>query len=356
MKPGGRWALFAGGTLLLAGIVTALVALPAPASPSEVAHIFALSVFYGICIGFPLMGVMPTVSRRAAHRPPAWGLLACLVACAAITAVMTTVATLTLVGLEVFPVHGLERHVFVGGGMGCVLSLPAGGGAFAYARMMERLRAWNTRVREAEARRERAEWLESEARFDSLSARLRPHFLFNALNSIATLVREDPKAAEAMVERLASVLRSSLDSGVGRQVSLQRELDLVSDYLELERARMGARLRYSLEVPPGLDQLAVPPFAVQTLVENAVKYAVSPRRAGGSIFVSVSADATRVHLEVRDDGPGITGLPPEGHGLDMLMRRLTSTYGPEAAGLSISPGEGGVGACVRVWLPRAEVA
>ncbi|NTX17374.1 histidine kinase [Myxococcus sp. CA056] len=356
MKPGVRWALFAGCTLLLAALVTAFVILPAPTPPAEVMRIFALSAFYGICIGFPSMRVMPTVGRRAMHGPPVPALLKCLAACAVITAVMMTVATVTLAGLGAFPTSELRQHLFVDGGIGLVLSLPAGVCTFVYSRMAGRIHGRDARVREAEALRERAEWLEAEARFDSLSARLQPHFLFNTLNSIATLVREDPRAAEAMVERLASVLRSSLDAGAGRHVPLLRELDLVSDYLELERVRLGARLRCSLDVQPGLERFAVPPFAVQTLVENAVKYAVSPRREGGEVRVSVRADACRVYLEVRDDGPGIEGPPPPGHGLDMLTRRLVSSYGAEDAGLSIARGEGGVGACVRVWLPRTEAA
>ncbi|QSQ15686.1 sensor histidine kinase [Myxococcus landrumensis] len=354
MKPGVRWALFAGGTVLLAVLVTAFVVLPAPAPPTEIARIFALSVFYGICIGFPSMRLMPAVGRRAMHGPLVAALLSCLAACAAITAVMMTVATVTLVGLGVFPASEFERHLLVDGGIGLVLSLPAGVCAFGYSRMAGRIHQRDARLREAEALRERAEWLEAEARFNALSARLQPHFLFNTLNSIATLVREDPRAAEAMVERLASVLRSALDAGAGSHVSLQRELDLVSDYLELERVRLGARLRCALEVQPGLERLAVPPFAVQTLVENAVKYAVAQRREGGAVQVSVCADARRLRLEVRDDGPGIIGPPPPGHGLDMLTQRLASSFGPDEAGLSISRGEGGVGACVRVWLPRTE--
>ncbi|AGC45343.1 Sensor protein lytS [Myxococcus stipitatus DSM 14675] len=349
-----RWALFAGGTLLLAALVTAFLVIPSSEPLSGVTRIYALSVFYGTFIGFPSMLVMPAVGRHAMHGPPVAALLRCMAACAAITAVMMTLATVTLTGLGAFPASALKRHLVIDGGIGLALSLPAGLCAFAYSRMAGRIRKRDARLREAEALRERAELLEAEARFDALSARLQPHFLFNTLNSIATLVREDPRAAEAMVERLASVLRSSLDAGAGRQVPLQRELDLVSDYLELERVRLGARLRCALDVQPGLERIAVPPFSVQTLVENAVKYAVAQRREGGEVQVTVFADAHHLRIEVRDDGPGISGAPPPGHGLDMLTRRLASSFGPDEAGLSISSGEGGAGACVRVWLPRTD--
>ena len=109
-----------------------------------------------------------------------------------------------------------------------------------------------------------------------------------------------------MIERLSALLRSSLDTHQVPLVSLQQELKLVEDYLEIQRARFGERLRYRLEAPPQLAAWGVPPFSVQTLVENSVKYAVAPRREGGQIEVSAREQSGRAVIEVRDDGPGIS--------------------------------------------------
>lgn len=107
----------------------------------------------------------------------------------------------------------------------------------------------------------------------------------STLNSISALVREDPPAAERLIERLAQLLRFSLDSHLGL-VRLGNELHLVADYLEIEKARFRDRLRFEIEIPVHLHSVEIPALAVQTLVENSVKCAVSPRREGGTVCVT----------------------------------------------------------------------
>ena len=126
---------------------------------------------------------------------------------------------------------------------------------------------------EAEARR-----LAAEAQLASIESRVQPHFLFNTLNSIAALVHDDPAGAERMTGQLAALLRSSLDSTATPLVPLDEELRVVRDYLDIERVRFGDRLRYSVDVRRRRGPKLVPRMALQTLVENSVKYAVSPRR------------------------------------------------------------------------------
>src|SRR5262249_8293100 len=125
---------------------------------------------------------------------------------------------------------------------------------------------------------ERARKLAAEAQLSSLAAQVHPHFLFNTLNSISSLIPEDPKQAEDMVGKLAALLRFSLDANRQRLVPLRQELKIVADYLKIEKARFGKRLRYSIEAPSELEALEVPPLSLQTLVENSVKFAVAPRR------------------------------------------------------------------------------
>jgi LytS/YehU family sensor histidine kinase len=112
----------------------------------------------------------------------------------------------------------------------------------------------------------------AQARLESLEARVRPHFLFNALNSIAALIPEDPALAERVMVKLADLLRYSLDSEFRSKVMLEKELKVITDYLEIETTRFGPRLRYLVDVPPELLETQVPPFCLQTLVENSVKY------------------------------------------------------------------------------------
>ena len=180
---------------------------------------------------------------------------------------------------------------------------------------------------EAEARR-----LAAEAQLASIESRVQPHFLFNTLNSIAALVHDDPAGAERMTGQLASLLRSALDSTATPLVPLDEELRVVRAYLDIEQVRFGNRLRYDVDVGEGTASAIMPRMALQTLVENSVKYAVTPRREGGSIGVRARAAGGRVHVTVEDDGPGFDPAHrPEGHGLALLDARLAMLFGDRAS-------------------------
>jgi LytS/YehU family sensor histidine kinase len=173
--------------------------------------------------------------------------------------------------------------------------------------------------------------LAAEAQLAALESRVRPHFLFNALNSIAALIPTDPSRAERVVGQIASLLRFSLDSADARLVPLSDELHLVADYLEVERVRFRDRLRYQLDVDESAARIPVPCMSVQTLVENAVKYAVSPRRDGGSIVVHGGCSGGRARISVCDDGPGFEeSAIREGHGLALVRARLQLLLGESA--------------------------
>ena len=204
------------------------------------------------------------------------------------------------------------------------------------ATMMRRLDSATIELRNRQLAGERAGKLLTEARLAALESRVHPHFLFNTLNSISALIREDPVAAERTVERLSCLLRYSLDSQRMRTVPLRQEMRVVGDYLEIERTRFGERLRYTLDVPAGLGDAEVPPFAVQTLVENSVKHAVAPSRTGGEIGIMMRVAGERLELEVSDDGPGFDDQAiPAGHSLENLRDRLAVLF--EGAGrLSIA--------------------
>src|SRR5207302_1574771 len=174
------------------------------------------------------------------------------------------------------------------------------------------------------------------ARLASLEARLQPHFMFNTLNAISALIQDNPDEAERTVERLAALLRFALDATERGLVPLAHELKIVTDYVEIERTRFGARLAYSIDVQPEAAGCEVPPLAVQTLVENSIKHAIAPRPGGGRLRVEASASAEHVLLSVWDDGPGFTDdAMRAGHGLDNLRARLAARFG---AGASLEVG------------------
>jgi LytS/YehU family sensor histidine kinase len=196
----------------------------------------------------------------------------------------------------------------------------------------------------------------AEAQLASLESRVQPHFLFNTLNSIAALVHDDPARAEKMTTDLAALLRSSLDQQTTPLVALDDELRIVNTYLEIERVRFGERLRYRMDVDPALGTARVPRLAVQTLVENAIKYAVSPRREGATIVVSAQEHDGRLRLSVADDGPGFdAGAVPDGHGLNLLQARLAALF-KSAARLSIESRPGATRVDVDVPASRVRVA
>ena len=190
-----------------------------------------------------------------------------------------------------------------------------------------------------ETMRARLAQASAEARLASLEARVQPHFLFNTLNSIAALVHEDPARAEKMTTDLAALLRSSLDQQ-SPLVPLEEELRIVRTYLDIERVRFGDRLRYRVDAADATAQ--VPRLAIQSLVENAVKYAVSTRREGATIEVSAQECNGRVRISVQDDGPGFdaTASVPDGHGLSMLRSRLDMLFRKRATmTIDSRPGE-----------------
>jgi two-component system sensor histidine kinase AlgZ len=219
-----------------------------------------------------------------------------------------------------------------------------------YEAQRDRLDSLTLDLRSRQLEHERATTMALEARLATLEARLHPHFLFNTLNAISALIREDPDEAERTVERLAALLRFSLDATQRGLVPLADELKIVVDYLEIERTRLGERLSYAVKIAPGLAGWAIPPLAIQTLVENSVKHAVAPRPEGGHIRVEATARGDVLTVGVWDDGPGFSAdaMTP-GHGLDNLRGRLAARCG-SAATLVIGWQDGGT--LVTVTLPR----
>lgn len=194
----------------------------------------------------------------------------------------------------------------------------------------------------------------SEAELRALRAQVNPHFLFNALNSLRSLINEDPLRARDAVTQLAGILRYSLESGAQPTVPLAAELRMVDDYLALEQSRFELRLEVFREIDPGALSLPVPPMLVQTLVENAVKYGVSRESGANYVALQVTRDVAQSALliEVRNRGSLGAGADSTGLGLANARERLSRLFGP---GAELSLGTEGkvVRAVVRIPLSSA---
>ncbi len=161
-----------------------------------------------------------------------------------------------------------------------------------------------------------------------LRAQIRPHFLFNALNTIAAVVHEDPDRAERMVVNLGALLRHALDRGDDRPVPLSVELELTRCYLEIEQQRYGDRLRVVWDVSPEAERALVPPLLLQPLAENAVRHGLAPKGDGGEVRIAARREGDTLRLVVEDDGVGPpAGSGGHGIGLASVQSRLRAAYG-----------------------------
>ncbi len=197
----------------------------------------------------------------------------------------------------------------------------------AIGRERERMRTRAVRAeRDAEAGKRHA----LRAELDALRSRTNPHFLFNALNTIAALIAEDPARAEDAVERLAGLLRHALEGSRQSLVSLGAELAATLDYVEFERLRFGDRLQLHVRVPESLRDAFVPPMSLQPLVENAVLHGVAARRRPTTITVWARCEGNTFELGVDDDGSGDGDHVGSGTALADLRARLKLVMGDDA--------------------------
>jgi LytS/YehU family sensor histidine kinase len=196
----------------------------------------------------------------------------------------------------------------------------------------------------------------SHARFAALQAQVNPHFLFNTLNTITVLVRDgDRSGAVRIVEQLSDVLRRTLSPDRANEVPLADELDLVRQYLAIEQARFSDRLNATITGERSLERAAVPSFAVQHLVENAVRHGIAKRLEAGRLTVTAAHAGDSLVVTVSDDGLGLRGAASAtGHGLENTRERLRALYGANASLTVADLASGGAVATLRV--PFRELA
>jgi two-component system LytT family sensor kinase len=215
------------------------------------------------------------------------------------------------------------------------------------------LKVWNNTRNEIKLEQQKT--LLMEARLQALTNQINPHFLFNTLNSVTSLIRTNPEQARVMVTKLSRILRRLLRKHEHLS-PLRDELDFIDDYLSIEQVRFGSKLRFEKQIEPGTLDMLVPSMLLQPLVENCIKHGISGKVEGGSIVLRARREDSTLHVTVADDGVGISqerlaNLMGSGIGVNNVNERLNVLFGD--AGLLRIESEEGRGTQVEIQIPEA---
>ncbi|MFZ2161671.1 MAG: histidine kinase [Sideroxyarcus sp.] len=191
---------------------------------------------------------------------------------------------------------------------------------------------------------------EIEANLKMLQAQIEPHFLFNTLANVSSLIDSDPVLAKRLLERLNDWLRVALVRARSDKATLGDELDMLENYLQILKIRFGERLRWRIDVPEAARLSVFPPMLLQPLVENAVRHGIEPKIGGGEIGIRATIDAATLCIEVCDTGVGLVGDEGGGAGLANVRARLSALFG--AAGKLTLESKAGGGVCATLELPK----
>jgi sensor histidine kinase YesM len=191
-----------------------------------------------------------------------------------------------------------------------------------------------------------------EAQLQALKSQIQPHFLFNTLNAISTLVHHDPDRADRMISCLGDLLRTILAHRQQQEVTVREEIELLAPYLEIEQTRFGDRITFEIHSDPASLEARVPHLILQPLIENAIRHGIAPQRGPGWIAVSTGRSGDSLLIQVRDNGVGLDGGDPlasGGLGLNNIRSRLEQLYG-ERSGMKIRERSTG-GTLVELRIP-----
>lgn len=189
------------------------------------------------------------------------------------------------------------------------------------------IRYVGSKAREEHLKRITSEKEVAETKLRLLQAQIEPHFLFNTLSNVLSLLDTDVKKGQEMLVDLTRYLRITLDKSRSETTTLEQELDTVQAYINIHKVRMGDRLKFSINLADDLKKTPLPPMLIQPLVENAIKHGLEPKVAGGQIDISISRENGILRIIVADTGEGILENTGHGVGLTNIRQRLKSLYG-----------------------------
>ncbi|WP_169902882.1 sensor histidine kinase [Paraferrimonas sedimenticola] len=224
------------------------------------------------------------------------------------------------------PMEGADTIAFmvVGSMLATLITL------FFWAR--KRVRISKQELHQQQLRRVEAEKDLAVSELNTLQAQIEPHFLFNTLANIQSLISVDADKAQVMLNHLTQMLRNSLQRSRELQSNLGQELALIRHYLEIQKIRLGERLEFDIQVVSGLENVELPPLLIQPIVENALQHGIEPAIEGGVVSVLVTRQDDKLAVTVVDTGVGLGNSPSKGTGLGLanVRQRLQSLYGEEA--------------------------
>jgi sensor histidine kinase YesM len=300
---------------------------------------FWINLVFSQCIGFSIYGINATVACRIADRRRRWMVLA-LSFPGSIVFGITLALWITGVG------DWSDPRIWAS----VVIGLFFGGiGGITYF-LSERIEKLDAEVKQHQLIRSETERRELEAQLKLLQAQIEPHFLFNTLANVGSLIDTDPALAKRLLERLNDWLRVALARARSETATLGDELDMLENYLQILRVRFGERLRWQIDAEDAVRQAPFPPMLLQPLVENAVCHGIEPKLGGGEVAIRAGTADGRLRIEVCDSGIGLGGEPGAGTGLCNVRARLAALYG--SGGRFALEGNAGGGATAVLEIPR----
>ncbi|HYM35585.1 MAG TPA: histidine kinase [Steroidobacteraceae bacterium] len=312
-------------TLILSALTTVLFsAIELSSTPhASFKHVVFETAVFSLCIGYSMHLFSMGVGRSLVRLFP--GVSQSLrITVAIITSIFAGAFGFWLgsriVGLTTSAVSGM---MIVSVQVGVALTAIAGTHRRFVESQLELERERNARI---EAQR-----LMTAARLQTLQAQIEPHFLFNTLANVSSLIEIEPKQARTMLDQFTLLLRASLDQTRKATTSLRSELQVVEAYLSVLKVRMGERLSFRIDAPGELMNLEVPAMLLQPIVENAVKHGIEPRVKGGTVRVDVSRENSQLIFAVADDGVGFVVNKKENVGLGAVRETLAVQFGDKAS-------------------------
>lgn len=231
---------------------------------------------------------------------------------------------------KIYNLPSLIRNMTLGLVFGCAV--------FYFFLSRHQISYASSKAREEHLKRITSEKETAETKLRLLQAQIEPHFLFNTLSNVLSLLDTDVKKGQEMLLNLTQYLRLTLDKSRSKTTTIEQELDTVCAYMNIHKVRMGDRLEFSIDVPEDLIKRSLPPMLIQPLVENAIKHGLEPKVAGGRIDISIGRQNGILRIVITDTGEGIAENAGDGVGLTNIRQRLNSLYG-EKAKLILKPND-----------------
>jgi sensor histidine kinase YesM len=304
---------------------------------------FRINFVFSQCIGLSIYSINATVMYRLADHRRRWLVLA------------LTFPTSILLGISLaLRITGVGDWNDPRIWMSMVIGLFFGGiGGIMYF-FSERIERLDTELRQRRLTEMESEKRKVEAQLKMLQAQIEPHFLFNTLANVNSLIDSDPALAKKLLERLNDWLRVALVRARSDRATLGDEIDMLENYLQILKIRFGERLNWRIEVTDNARRTPFPPMLLQPLVENAVRHGIEPKLGGGEIAITANAENKILKISVRDNGVGLTDTSGAGTGLNNVRARLTALFG-ESGQLKLEVNAGG-GAVAMLALPLKELS